>query len=130
MINDRCIITHNDFRLLSAIADSSLLAEELDKADVVDSARVPPNVVTMYSRVRFEDEAAGTTREVTVVLPHDADPVSGKVSVLAPVGTALLGLAADQSIVWPFPDGSQRRLRVVEVVYQPEADAGLAQDAR
>lgn len=85
-------------------------------------------MVTINSRVRFEDQAAGTTREVTVVLPQDADLVEGKVSGLAPVGTALLGLAENQSIVWPFPDGSQRRLRVLEVVYQPEADARLARE--
>jgi regulator of nucleoside diphosphate kinase len=130
MINDRCIITHNDFLLLSALVDSIHLAEELDKADLVDSARLPPNVVTINSRVRFEDEAEGTTREVTVVLPEDADLAKGKVSVLAPVGTALLGLAENQSIVWPFPDGSERRLRVLEVVYQPEADARLALEAQ
>lgn len=130
MINDRCIITHNDFLVLRSLADSRHLADELDKADVVDPARVPPNVVTMNSRVRFEDQATGTTREITVVLPRDADFVKGKISVLAPVGTALLGLAENQSIEWPFPDGSQRRLRVLEVVYQPEADARLADEAQ
>jgi regulator of nucleoside diphosphate kinase len=123
MINDRCIITQNDFVLLNALRDRDQLARELDEADIVDSSRVPPNIVTMNSRVLFEDEAIGTTREVTIVLPQDADAVEGKVSVLAPVGTALLGLAENQSIVWPFPDGSQRRLRVLEVLYQPEADA-------
>jgi regulator of nucleoside diphosphate kinase len=127
MINDRCIITQNDFVLLNALRDRDHLAEELDKADIVESSRVPPNIVTMNSRVRFEDEATGTTREVTIVLPADADPVKGRVSVLAPVGTALLGLAENQSILWPFPDGSRRRLRVLEVLYQPEADARLMQ---
>jgi regulator of nucleoside diphosphate kinase len=125
MTNDRCIITHSDFVLLNALRDRAHLAGELDKADIVDSSRVPPNIVTMNSRVLFEDEATGTTREVTIVLPQDADPAKGKVSVLAPVGTALLGLAENQSIAWPFPDGSRRRLRVLEVLYQPEADARL-----
>jgi regulator of nucleoside diphosphate kinase len=129
MMNDRCIISRNDFVLLNALADGHVLAEELDKADVVDSDRVPPNIVTMNSRFVFEDEATGRRREVTIVLPEDADPVRGMVSVLAPVGTALLGLAENQSIVWPFPDGSQRRLRVVEVLFQPEADARLARDS-
>ena len=127
MIDDRCIITQSDFVLLNALGDRDHLASELDKADIVDSTRVPSNVVTMNSRVLFEDEATGTTREVMIVLPEDADPVNGRVSVLAPVGTALLGLAENQSIVWPFPDGSQRRLRVLEVLYQPEADARLTQ---
>ncbi len=128
-MNDRCIIGRNDFQLLHALTDSHLLADDLDKADVVDSDRVPANIVTMNSRVVFDDQATGRRREVTIVLPKDADPVSGRVSVLAPVGTALLGLAEGQTIVWPFPDGSHRRLRVVEVLYQPEADARIAREA-
>jgi regulator of nucleoside diphosphate kinase len=130
MMNDRCTITRNDYALLNALAHSShLLAEELDKADLVDPDCVPPNIVTMNSRFVFEDETTGKRYEVTVVLAQEADAANGKISVLAPVGTALLGLAEDQSIVWPFPDGSQRRLRVLDVLYQPEADARLAREA-
>jgi regulator of nucleoside diphosphate kinase len=76
----------------------------------------------MNSRVVFEDKTTGKTTEVTIVFPQDADVQHGKVSVLAPVGTALLGLAQGDSIVWPFPDGSSRCLRVVEVTFQPEAE--------
>ena len=65
-----------------------------------------------------------------IVFPPDADVPNGKVSVLAPVGTALLGLAVNQSIVWPFPDGSKRCLRVLEVIYQPESDGALTREAR
>jgi regulator of nucleoside diphosphate kinase len=129
MMNHHCIITRNDLMLLHALGDRAHLAEELDKAEVIDSFRIPSNVVTMNSRVLFEDEATGKTTEVTIVLPKDADLLKGNISVLAPVGTALLGLAENQSIVWPFPDGSQRRLRVLEVLYQPEADARLAREA-
>jgi regulator of nucleoside diphosphate kinase len=76
----------------------------------------------MNSRVRFEDQDTGERREVTIVFPHEANTSTGSISVLAPVGTALLGLAVDQSIVWPFPDGTQHRLRVLKIIYQPEVD--------
>ena len=123
MSNDRSIIvTDRDLALLRLLHQHAHLASELDKADVVDSREVPPDVVTMDSRVVFEDVTTGKTTEVTLVFPHDADVQRGKVSVLAPVGTALLGLAEGDSIVWPFPDGSSRCLRVVAVTFQPEAE--------
>jgi regulator of nucleoside diphosphate kinase len=98
------------------------LKSELENAVVVDPGRVPPGVVTMGSRVRFEDHTSGEIREVTIVFPENANATEGKVSVLAPVGTALLGLSVGQSILWPFPDGSTRNLRVVALPYQPETD--------
>jgi regulator of nucleoside diphosphate kinase len=76
----------------------------------------------MGSRVRFDDENTGERRDVTIVFPQQANPSMGLISVLTPVGTALLGLAVGQSIVWPFPDGTQHCLRVLKIIYQPEAD--------
>jgi len=130
MTDDHFIISAIDFALLRDLARHERLADELDNAEVVDPRRIPANVVTMNSRLRFEDQATGETREVTIVFPQDADAPNGEISVLAPVGTALLGLAENQSIVWPFPDGSKRSLRVLEVIYQPEADAALTSDAK
>jgi regulator of nucleoside diphosphate kinase len=129
MNNDRFIVTESDFALLLDVAGHECLAGELGNAEVVDSGRIPPDVVTMNSRLLFEDQTTGKTREVTIVFPPDADATNGKISVLAPVGTALLGLAENQSILWPFPDGSTRSLRVLEVLYQPEADAALRREA-
>jgi regulator of nucleoside diphosphate kinase len=60
------------------------------------------------------------------VYPHESDASGKRVSILAPVGMALLGLTAGQSIVWPFPDGSSHDLRVLRVVYQPESDGESA----
>jgi regulator of nucleoside diphosphate kinase len=120
--NDRYItVTDRDLVLLRLLHDDAHLASELARADIVAARDVPPDVVTMNSRVVFEDAATGRTTEVTIVFPQDADVDHGKVSVLAPVGTALLGLAEGESIVWPFPDGSSRCLRVLEVTFQPEA---------
>ena len=88
---------------------------------VVDSRRVPPDVVTMNSRVLFEDESTGERRAVTIVFPQQVDASLGSISVLAPVGTALLGLAVGQSIAWPFPDGVTHCLRVLKIIYRPDA---------
>lgn len=99
------------------------LEAELDRADVVEPARIPPEVATMGSRVRYIDERTGEEREVTLVYPFQADVSEGRVSVLAPVGAALLGLAVGQSIEWPMPGGATKRLRLTQVLYQPEAAA-------
>lgn len=123
MSNDRSIIvTEPDFALLRVLHEYAHLVSELDRADVVDPRDFPPDVVTTNSRVVFEDVTTGQATEVTIVFPQDADIARGKVSVLAPVGTALLGLAEGDAIVWPFPDGSSRCLRVVAVTFQPEAE--------
>ena len=97
------------------------LDDELARADVVSPEDVSPDVVTMNSRARFVDEDRREELEVTLVYPRDADATRGRVSVLAPVGAALLGLSVGQSIEWPLPRGGTRRMRVSAVVYQPEA---------
>ena len=101
------------------------LEAELGRADVVPANEVAPDVVTMNSRARFVDEDLGEEIEMTLVYPRDADVTRGRVSVLAPVGAALLGLSVGQSIRWPLPHGGERRLRVSAVVYQPEASGDL-----
>lgn len=114
-------ITERDFSLLHAMPLSPELAAELEHAYVVSWQLIPHDVVTMNSRVEFEDQATGERRVVTIAHPDDADVGRGRVSVLAPVGTALLGLAAGQSIDWLFPDGTTRRLSVIKVLFQPES---------
>ncbi len=101
-----------------AIADS--LDAELHRAVVVDRRDVPPDVVTMNSEVVYEDVATGARRAVRVVYPQDADVAAGRVSILAPIGAALLGLRVGQEIDWEVPSG-RKRIRVAELRYQPEA---------
>ncbi len=96
------------------------LSGELDRAEVVPADRIGPDIVTMNSRVVFRDEETGETREVTLVYPKDSDPERGRISVLAPIGSALLGLSVDQTIDWPLPGGKLKRLRIVRILYQPE----------
>lgn len=117
---DILIITETDYEALSRLGPHAALQRELQRAVIVSSEAVPPDVVTMNSRVLYTDESSGARRLVSVVYPLDADGSEGRVSVLAPVGTALLGLSAGQAIDWQFPDGSRRRLRVEDVVTQPE----------
>ncbi len=97
------------------------LDEELARAHVVAPRAVEPDVVTMNSRVRYLEEREGVTREITLVYPAAADIGAARVSVLAPVGSALLGLRVGQSIDWPMRDGRRKRYRVLAVPYQPEA---------
>ena len=115
------VITRSDFGLLRRLAGHPRLAAELKKAVVVDPRCIAANIVRMNSRVRFEDQNTGERRQVTIVLPREANASTGSISVLTPVGTALLGLAEGQSIVCLFPDGTQHRLRVLDIIYQPEA---------
>lgn len=113
-------------RLLESPAVASLpaaaaLGHELERAKVVDPSDMPADVVTMNSEVTCEDEVSGETHRLTLVYPPDADVDKHKVSVLAPVGTALLGLSVGQSIDWNAPGGRSLRLRVTGITYQPEA---------
>jgi len=114
------IVTKADMSVLSGLTAYAPLQRELDRAIVVPSRAVPPDVATMNSQIRYCDETAGEQRTVWLVYPEEADASAGKMSVLSPTGTALLGLAEGQAIEWDFPDGSRRRLRLLEVVHQPE----------
>lgn len=99
------------------------LAEEIDRAEVVDPTALPPDVVSMNSTVRLCERASGREYELTLVYPGDALG-ENCVSVLAPVGSALLGLAVGREIEWPLPGGRTARIQVLGLPYQPEA-AGL-----
>lgn len=115
------IISHVDYARLMAMPPSAELLAELDRAIVVPMESIPANTVAMYSRVRYRDETSGSAREVQIVFPADADMAQGKVSVLAPVGAALIGLPCGQSIDWIFPDGTSRRLTVLAVTHSQDA---------
>ena len=119
-MSDRIMVTAADMAELNLLRAYAPLRHELERATVVSSSLVPADVATMNSRVRYRDETDGARRTVSIVYPVEADVTKGKVSVLAPVGTALLGLSEGQSIEWDFPDGSRRRLKLEQVVHQPQ----------
>jgi regulator of nucleoside diphosphate kinase len=93
------------------------LEEELKRGHVVGAKEVPADVITMNSRALLQDAKTGEQFAYTLVFPTDANPSEGKLSVLAPLGTAML---VGQTIEWPTPSGV-RRLQVVSLLYQPEA---------
>lgn len=101
------------------------LGDELVRAHILPSAQMPPDVVTMNSTVTCVEEISGHEHRITLVYPQDADAAAGRVSVLAPIGTALLGLSVGQSIDWTGPQGRPLRVRVASIAYQPEAAGDL-----
>ncbi len=97
------------------------LDELLSCSDLVEPARVPPDVVTMYSQVVLEDLAGGAPGKFTVCYPEDAEPARGFVSVLSPVGTGLLGLRVGDTARWCGPSGLAQSACVASMLFQPEA---------
>jgi regulator of nucleoside diphosphate kinase len=130
------VITEFDYARLQQLIESSrrfrhrdaqhfdALQQELERATVALAEEVPGDLVTMNSRVRVEDLDSGQVYAYQIVFPKDADLAKNRISVLAPIGTALLGYGAGTTVEWPVPSG-MRRLRILNVEYQPEA-AGVA----
>jgi regulator of nucleoside diphosphate kinase len=100
--------------------DLEALSAELSRAKIVASQDIPPDIVTMNSRVVLRD--LDTDEQMTYILafPHDANIDLGRISILAPIGTAILGYAKGDVIKWAVPSGT-RHIRVEEILYQPEA---------
>jgi regulator of nucleoside diphosphate kinase len=96
------------------------LREELDRAQIAESEAMPPNVVTMNSRIRFVIEPAGREMEVTLVYPRDFTGRPDQLSVAVPAGIAVLGLTVGQQIEWLAPNGQTVRARIIDIPYQPE----------
>lgn len=97
-----------------------LLEQELERGAVVEPEEMPKDVVTMNSTVRLRLLKTGEEPCLTLVYPKDLDATGDKVSVLAPVGSALLGLREGDEIHWPMPDGDIQPIQVLQLVYQPE----------
>ncbi|MCK6596168.1 MAG: nucleoside diphosphate kinase regulator [Bacteriovoracaceae bacterium] len=95
---------------------------ELDRAHIITDDEVPKDLVTMNSKIRFLNIQDDKEMIVTIVYPSDADFKMGRISVLAPLGSALIGLRVNQEINWKFPDGKTRTLKILDVLYQPEAN--------
>jgi regulator of nucleoside diphosphate kinase len=111
--------------LLESLPDDAFpgrddLEAELDRAEIVDPTEIPPTVVTMNSTVRFRIESSSKEFHLKLVYPKDTDASGSTISILAPVGSALLGLSKGDAIEWPKPGGGVLRVRIEEVTYQPE----------
>ena len=94
---------------------ASFLSEELDRVQIVRGGAVQGSFARMGSRVDFRDNSTGKTQSVTLVYPGEADIEQGKISILTPIGAALIGLSKSQSIDWATRTGEIRRLTVLDV---------------
>jgi regulator of nucleoside diphosphate kinase len=116
-------------KLIEAARDSGIdsntpymnkLEGELDRANIVDPKEISMDAITMRSKVRLKDLESRKEMIYSLVFPNEADVDEGRISVLAPVGTAMIGYRVGDIIEWEVPSGL-RRLKVEEVLYQPEA---------
>jgi len=131
------VITEADYARLRRLVESSRmfrqrdakhledLEQELERAAVMKAGEVSSDVVTMNSRVRVKDLNNGRVTTYQIVFPGEADIAKNRISVLAPIGTGLLGYSAGTTIEWQVPSG-MRRFRILEVEYQPQAAAAAA----
>jgi regulator of nucleoside diphosphate kinase len=125
-------ITELDYNRLSGLIDRTRernaadreylnkLEAELERAEIVEPKAIPADVITMRSKVRLKDLVSGESATYSLVFPTEANFADGKISVLAPIGTAILGYRRGDTIEWPVPSG-MRRLKVEEILYQPES---------
>jgi regulator of nucleoside diphosphate kinase len=100
------------------------LDQEISRARIVEAKEIPADVATMGSHVVYRDDDTGDERMVVLVYPAEEDSRTGRLSVLTPLGTALLGLREKQSITWTTRDGRPRRVTLLSVMFQPEAAGG------
>ena len=96
------------------------LEDELNKGEVINSRDVPHDVITMNSKIRLRDINTQKDMVYWLVFPDDSNADQGKISILAPIGTALLGYKVGDIIEWKVPAGATK-LKVEEILYQPEA---------
>ena len=100
--------------------DLKKLEQELERATVVDSRDIPPDFVTMNCKVELLDLDKNEKMTFTLVFPNAANIDQGKISILAPIGTAILGYRVGDTVIWQVPAG-QRRIKIEKILYQPEA---------
>lgn len=95
---------------------ASRLLEEVDRAVIVNSSELSPDIVTIGSEVTFRDNATGTMQTVILTMPTDADITSHRISIMTPIGAALIGIRKGETIWWQTLDGEVRELTIHDVV--------------
>ena len=137
MADTQLYLTRADYQRLNDVLRASLLErredlgdltrlqEEIQRAKIVEPREIPIDVITMNSRVRLRDLDSGEQMEVSLVYPSASDAAAKKISVLAPIGTAILGYRTGDSVEWQVPAGV-RHLKIEDVLYQPEASGDFS----
>ena len=130
MNKKRITVNSRDFLKLKQIIKSGAasrninaknLEAELSNAVLLDPGKIPPDLITMNTKVSFRDLTDSEDFVYTIVYPEEADIEKGKISVFAPIGTALLGYKEGEEVVWQVPAGL-KSFRVEKILYQPEAN--------
>ena len=125
-------LTENDYQRLNylierkyvpftSLTELDVLEEEVERAKIIDQD-TPPNLVTMNTKFRYLNTTDNKFGEMTLVYPPHADREKNMISVTAPLGAAFLGVKEHDEIDWTFPNGEVKTLRVLEILYQPEAN--------
>lgn len=102
------------------------LGDMLDASALVPSREVAPDIVTMYSQVLLQDSQTGLRNTLTLCYPADAEPAVGFVSVLSPVGSAVIGLQVGSLARWRAPSGDEKVAEVLAILFQPESSGDYA----
>lgn len=131
--NDTIVVSTLDMDRISALLEQmpklspelEKLEDELDRATIKEPQEMPDNVVSMNSTVRFKFMGKEEIIQKNLVYPNEVKS-NDDISIFAPVGSALLGLAAGQTLTWPMPGGAEKTIEILEVVYQPEREGDFS----
>lgn len=129
-MDNKIFITEKDYLRITNLLNNLVvepdilenLEVEIERATILSDNEVPAGLVTMNSTVEYEDLSNGKITTVTIIYPGNEISSGKNISILAPLGSALLGLREGQEINWKFPTGNTKRLRILKVRYQPEAN--------
>lgn len=121
MSSPTIFISKQDYERISQLIfglqteQADLLAEELDRAQIVDETEVPQGTIQIGSTVRYWDSSLNKESTCQLTLPVEANLNENKISILAPVGAALIGLQINQEIEWPLPNGQTKKIKILDV---------------
>jgi regulator of nucleoside diphosphate kinase len=129
--SNKVVLSEEDFRLLSALTENvsaqghkqeGTLTYEIARATVLPESKMPSDVVRLGARVKVKDVDSNREMQFSIVLPQFADVKQQKISVLTPMGSALIGLSVGDRIAWKMPAGI-RNLEVLEAIFEPELES-------
>ncbi len=129
-MDNKIFITEKDYMRLNNLINTDYsdendclenLENEIERANIIRGNEVPPDLVTMNSKIEYLDFTTNRTSIITISYPDNSNYVEKNISIMAPLGCALIGLREGQEILWDFPSGATKKLKIIKVIYQPEA---------